>query len=579
MISRGQLWRIRFVSAGMLLVMAGLGARLAFLHLGPKEEMRDRVFRARNLEQTILAERGRILDRNQNILALDLPVKDVWVCPTTILDNGHAQFITQHLARILQLDPAFVFSRINRPGRRFEYIERFVPRDTAEQIARMQLTGVHFDEVTARHYPHGTLMSHVVGFSNFEGVGSAGVEQRMNGYLRGRTGLRVSERDGRKSELYTRRRLAIEPQRGADVYLTLDQHLQFMLEESLDRALEEYNAQSAWAIIQQVRTGEILAMASRPTYDLNEFRFTPDEVRRNRALSYNFEPGSTFKVLVIAAALNEGAVRPGQRFDCEHGQWFYGGRPLRDYRPHGVLDVRDILQKSSNIGSAKIALEMGDARLEQYLRDFGIGSLTGIDMPAEEAGILASRSQWTRISSTRLAMGHEVAVTALQLLNAVNAIANDGFLMRPYVVQRVVDERGRMVHETEPQVVGRPIREDTARLMRDLMSRVTEEGGTGRQAAMDLYRVSGKTGTAQKPIPGGYSDRANIASFVGFLPADRPEISMIIVLDEPQPLRTGGATAAPVFRDIADQAVRYLGIPPDRNLLAADRNEPSGHGR
>lgn len=562
----------------MLLVMAGLGARLAFLHLGPKEDIQDRVFRTRLSEQTILAERGRILDRNQNILALDLPVKDVWVCPKTILENGHAHFVTHQLARLLQLDPAFVYDRVNRPGRQFEYVKRFVPRDVADQIARMQLTGVHFDGVTARHYPQGALMSHVVGFSNFDGIGSAGVEQGMNAYLRGRPGLRVSERDGRRSEIYNRRRLVIEPKRGADVYLTLDQNLQFMVEESLDRALDAYNAQSAWAIIQHVQTGEILAMASRPTYDLNAFRFTAEETRRNRAIGYNFEPGSTFKALVIAAALDAGAVRVEHTFDCEQGVWHYGGRPLRDYRPHGVLDVYGILQKSSNIGAAKIALELGNQRLEEYLRDFGIGSTVGIDLPGEEPGILASRSSWSQISATRIAMGHEVAVTALQLLNAVNAIANDGFLMRPYVVRQVMDSQGRVVFQNEPQVLARPVREDTARLMRRIMSRVTEEGGTGRQAALEGYRVAGKTGTAQKPVPGGYSDRANIASFVGFLPADHPEFSMIIVLDEPQPLRTGGATAAPVFKEIADQAVRYLGIAPDVSVADAQRGA-SSHGR
>ncbi len=572
MISRGQWLRILVVSAAMTAVMAGLCMRLAFLHLGYKDDLRETIQRMRHSELNIRAERGRILDRNRNILALDLPVKDVWVDPARIAENGHADFIAQHLSRLLQLDPAFVASRIQRPDRRFEYVKRFVPRDTAEQIRRMQLTGVHFDEVTARNYPHGSLMSHVIGFSNFDGVGSAGVEQKMNSYLSGRSGLRVSERDGRRSEIYNRRSLVVDPQHGADIYLTMDQNLQFMVEESLDRALDQYNAKSAWAIIQRVNTGEILAMASRPTFDPNEFRFTQDDERRNRAVSVNFEPGSTFKSLVIAAALNEGVVSPDDRFDCEHGRWVYGGRPLHDYRPHGILTVEEILKKSSNIGAAKIALKLGNDRLEEYLRDFGIGSLTGIDLPAEEAGILSPHSRWSRISATRIAMGHEVAVTALQLLNAVNSIANGGLLMRPYVVNEVIDARGRVIFEMEPEVLARPIEEETALTMMRLMERVTEEGGTGFNAAMDSYRVAGKTGTAQKPVPGGYSDRANIASFIGFLPDDRPEIGMIVVLDEPQPVRTGGATAAPVFKDIADQAVRYLGIAPDGAVVSADIN-------
>lgn len=247
--------------------------------------------------------------------------------------------------------------------------------------------------------------------------------------------------------------------------------------------------------------------------------------------------------------------------DCERGRWMFRGRPLHDYSPHGVLSVADVLQKSSNIGSAKIAMMMPESQLEAYLRNFGIGRATGIDLPGEEEGILAPRSRWSAISVSRIAMGHEVAVTSLQLLNAVNAIANDGFLMEPYVIKRVTDSEGQILREGEPRIIGQPIRQDTARLMARLMARVTDEGGTGRNARMEGFRVAGKTGTAQKPIPGGYSDRLNIASFVGFLPAENPQISMVVVVDEPLPLRTGGAVAAPIFKRIADSAVRYLDIP------------------
>lgn len=553
----------RMVVVAMLVmgILAGLGFRLAFLHLGPNDHREERVVRMRHTERTIPAERGRILDRRGNTLAMDLSVKDVWVDPQVIREEGHGDFITTHLARILQLDPAMVQYRVNREGRRFEYIKRNVHSDIADQVARMTFPGVHFEEVMTRHYAQGSLMCHVVGFSNMEGVGSAGVEQYLNSYLRGVPGLRVSERDGRRAELYSRRHLDIAPRRGGDVQLTLDQSLQFIMEDALDRGLEQFGGKAAWAIMMKVQTGEILAMASRPAFDLNEFRASTPEERRNRTISYNYEPGSTFKVAVIAAAFNEGLIKPENIIDCENGTWHYRGRPLRDYRPNGRITVADVLQKSSNIGSAKIALMMNEAKIEQYLRDFGIGRLTGIDLPGEEAGILASRSQWSAISVSRIAMGHEVAVTALQLLNSVNAIANNGFLMRPFVVKRITDSDGRVIREGEPHVLSRPIREDTARLMTHLMARVTDEGGTGRAARMDGYRVAGKTGTAQKPIPGGYSDRLNIASFVGFLPAEDPQISMVVIVDEPLPLRTGGAVAAPIFKDIAEQAVRYLDIP------------------
>lgn len=556
--------RLAVIAVGMVCLFAGLGFRLALLHLGPSEDLQERVLRIRHTERVIPAERGRIMDRRGQVLAMDLPVKDISINPQAIAETNHGPFMAAHLARILEVEPEMILARMERTHRLDEPIRRRVHTDTAEQVARLNFRGMIFRDAMARHYVQGGLMCHVLGFVNHEGVGSAGIEQHFNRALRGITGLRVSERDGRRREVYNRRHIDIPPRPGNDVYLTLDQELQYIMESALDAGLEQYGGQAAWAIMMRVATGEILAMASRPAFDLNAFQESTPEERRNRAISYNYEPGSTFKVAVIAAALNERLITPDELIDCEQGRWYYRGRPLRDYSPHGVLTVADVLQKSSNIGSAKIALKMSEAQLEDYLRAFGTGRLTGIDLPGEEAGILSSRSRWSAISVTRIAMGHEVAVTALQQLNAVNAIANEGRLMQPYVVREVLNRHGHAIHRGEPQVVGQPIRPATARLMAQLMVRVTEEGGTGRRAQLEGYRIAGKTGTAQKPIPGGYSDRLNIASFVGFLPADNPEISMVVVVDEPWPQRTGGAVAAPIFRDIAEQAVLYLGIADDR---------------
>lgn len=561
MIERAYKGRLAAIAMGVFILLAGLGVRLAFLHLGPNDHLEARVTSLRHMEWTISPERGRILDRRGNTLAMDRPMQDISIDPSRIAEKGHGEFIARHLVRILQVDPAMVARRMSLVHRKHEPIRRRVENDVADQLMRMNLHGVNFKQVMRRYYAQGPLMCHVLGFVNFEGVGSAGIEQQQNTLLRGLPGLRVTEKDGRRDELYRHRDLDIQPRPGHDVQLTLDQSLQFIMEEALDAGLEEYGGEAAWAIMMKVRTGEILAMASRPAYNLNEFRYTSPEERRNRAIAYNYEPGSTFKVNVIAAALNEGIVSPDNIIDCENGRWFYRGRPLRDYSPHGRLTVADVLKKSSNIGAAKIALMLPEAKLENYLRDFGIGESTGIDLPAEETGILSSHRHWSAISVSRIAMGHEVAVTALQQLNAINAIANDGFLMKPYVVQQIADPQGDVIYEAEPQAVGRPVRQDTARIMAQLMARITEEGGTGRRAAMEGYQVAGKTGTAQKPIPGGYSDRLNIASFVGFLPADDPEISMVVVVDEPLPLRTGGAVAAPIFKRIAEQAVRYLDIP------------------
>lgn len=555
--------RILCLLAVLSFAWGALAYRLIKLHLGPNEEIRQRVTRIRTVEKRILVGRGRVLDANGNALALDIPAYHVCMDPKRIWENGHVQFVGYHLARVLELPPAIIFERMGRTERRFEYVKQFVPDDVARHLHRMQLTGVFFEEASKRFYPKNTLMCHVLGFSNLDGVGSAGVELRWDSLLRGREGLRITEKDGQQREVYMRRSLEIAPQEGADVYLTLDQNLQYWVECALDAALATNNAKAAWAIVQRVRTGEILAMASRPAFDPNEYRTATSNQLLNRCIGQIYEPGSTFKIAVIAAALNEGTVTPDTVFDCENGRWLYKGKILRDYHPYGRLSVADILKKSSNIGAAKIAMTLGEERLEKYLRDFGVGSKTGIDLPGEEAGLLRPVQKWTSLSISRIPMGHEVSVTALQMLSIACTLANDGFRMRPTVVKKVVDARTHTTKTFSPEVLARPVREDTARLMCRLMARVTEEGGTGTRARVPGYTVAGKTGTAQKVLPtGGYSETANIASFVGFIPADQPEIGIIVVFDDPQPLRTGGQAAAPVFSEIGSHVVRYLGIPP-----------------
>ena len=562
MSDRAYTWRAVCWALGITLVWGGLCTRLITLHVGPNDEVRQRVANIRHVEQEIKVGRGSILDRKGNLLALDRAVANVCVDPKVICEAGHARTVAFYLARHLGLEFEPVLARVTRPRRRFEYIKKYVSEDTAEALRAYQLKGVFFEESAARYYPQGTLMAHVVGFSNRNGVGGAGIEQQLDRYLRGRSGLRVSEKDGRRRELYNRRSLEIHPQAGCNVVLTLDQNLQYMVEKALDAAMREHRTKGIWAIVQRVRTGEILALASRPTFDSNAYGRTPLDRMRNRAIGHVYEPGSTFKALVIAAALNEGLVQPDDRIDCEQGRWIYRGKPLRDYHAHSQLSVADVLKKSSNIGTAKIALQLGPERLITYLREFGVGRRTGIDLPGEERGILHDLSRWSSISITRIAMGHEVGLTALQMVNMLSAIANDGFLMRPYVVERVEDEEGRIIVRAQPEVVSRPLRSDTAQLMCRLLSRVTEQGGTATRACVEGYTVAGKTGTAQKPERGGYSSTKHMASFVGFLPAEDPEISIIVVADDPQPLHTGGLVAAPVFREIALHAVRYLDVAP-----------------
>ena len=558
----------------LVLAMLGLGSRLAFLHLGPHDEIRKKVQSRQRIEETLAPGRGTIFDckGEGNILALSLPVKDVCADPSEIAKSNKTSDVAVQLARILGLPADDVALKLGDSRRRFASVSRFVADDLAEEIRREKLAGVFFQDSTLRHYPNKAFMCHVLGFVNYEGQGSAGIEQTLDRCLRGSAGLLDSRMNALRQELYWQRERYIPAVAGANVVLTLDQNVQYIVEKALDEVMQEHNARGAWAIVERIRTGEILAMASRPGFDLNKFPTADKDSMLNRAIGSVYEPGSTFKAVVISAALNEGAVTPDTVFDCENGAWMYNKRVLRDYHPSGVLTVADGLKKSSNILTAKVALRLGDKRLHQYLRTFGIGGRTGIDLPGEEAGILHPVSQWSNISATRIAIGQGVALTALQMLGAFCCIANDGYMMKPFVVSRVIGNNGSVIQESKPEVISHPISFETAATMRRLLSRVTEEGGTGTRAQVEGYEVAGKTGSAQKPVAGGYSSTAYMASFVGFLPAEDPEIGLIVVVDEPQPLHTGGVVAGSAFSKIAGQTVRYLDIPPPYKLASQTRH-------
>lgn len=577
MTERNHRYRLIIAAGCVILALTGLSARLAYLHLSPvQEDRRTQIQELRYLEKNLTVYRGKILDRDGKILALDVSKKELCADPALIVSNRQVQAVAERLGACLGLSPDTLAARLDDPVSRFAFLcgyGRPLDDDQAAAISRLNLPGVFFNEIMVRIYPRGASLCHVLGYVNLERQGSAGIEQRWDRYLCGVPGLLISERDGRRRELYDRRMLEIKPRPGADVVLTLNQYVQYVTERALAQAVQETGAAAAWAIVEQVRTGEILAMASYPAYDLNQYRSAQPEQMRNRCIGNIYEPGSTFKIAVVAAALNEKLVSPAQIFDCENGAWIYQRRPLRDYHPYGLLSVADVIKKSSNIGAAKIALLLGSDRLYRYLKAFGIGIPTGLELPGEEAGLLAPVSQWTSLSITRIAIGHEVAVTALQMLQVMCALANDGVLMKPYLVRQVIGPDGDCLFQQQPVVVGRPIRPETAAEMRRLLVRVTEEGGTGYKARIDGYMVGGKTGTSQKAIPGGYSDTLNMASFAGFVPAEDPQLAIIVVLDEPKTVHTGGAVAAPVFKEIAEQSVRYLDIPPVEGSAVARRSE------
>ncbi len=560
-----------YASSSMLsLAVVGLGVRLAFLHLGSHESTRARFDRSRSYERKILAGRGAVYDCSgeENVLAMNLSVKDVCIDPSVTCKDDEVIKKACKLSELLNVPVDELAVRMKQPDRRFAYVKRFVPTDLVEQAQALDIDGMFYRDATIRHYPQRSFLCHVLGFVNHVGTGSAGIEQQLDRYLRGSPGMVEGRLDAMRKDLYNKRGRQVPALEGANVTLTIDQNIQYMVEKALDEVMVEHRAEGAWAIVQRIRTGEILALANRPGFDLNEFRHAPDFAKLNRAIGYVYEPGSTFKPAVIAAALEEKTVTPDTMFNCENGAWFYKRRILRDYHSYSRLSVADGLKKSSNILTAKVALTLGDEGLDSYLRAFGFGKKLGLDLPGEENGILHPVKRWSGISATRIAIGQGVAVTALQMLGAVCAIANDGFLMKPYIVSEVRSGSGNVMRRSEPEVLSRPISVETAQIMRQLMGRVTESDGTGRRARIPGYTVAGKTGTAQKAIAGGYSSSEHMASFVGFLPVEQPEIGVIVVVDNPQPIHTGGRVAAPAFSKIAGPAIRYLNVPGTDSLLA-----------
>jgi cell division protein FtsI (penicillin-binding protein 3) len=564
--------RVKMVFAATLLslVLISLGVHLAKLQLIPQEADRERLDDRRRIEVSLVAGRGNIYDckGNQNMVALNMAVKDICVDPSVLAISNRIELVASSLSEKLKIPADELRKKMDRPDKRFAYVQRFVPESMTAPIEALKLPGVFFQEGTIRYYPQDQLMCHILGFVNHEGVGSAGIEQRLNNYLRGNPGILKSRVNGLRQEMTWLRDEYVPAEWGSDVTLNLDQNVQYIVEKALDAVMVEHHAKAAWAIVQRVGTGEILAMASRPGFNPNDFSSSDPKSRMNRNISENYEPGSTFKALTWSIALNEGLINPDQVFDCENGAWSFGGKVLRDYHPYGRLTVADGLKKSSNIMAAKISLQIGNERFYKYLRAFNISEKLGIDLPGEEKGILDNYKTWAKVKTTRVAIGQGVAATALQMVNAYCTIANDGYMMRPYVIHNVQNAQGAVLFAQSPQVLGRPLTSETAATMTRLLARVTEEGGTGTRARVDGYTVAGKTGSAQKAVAGGYSATAYIASFVGFIPAESPEVGIIVVVDEPQPLHTGGVVAGPTWSRIATETVRYLNVPPTHLAVA-----------
>lgn len=556
--------RIYILTAFLLVVYAMLAVRLSFLHLGRTKEIR----KPTPYQLELPARRGSIYDRHgaSNPLAAVLPTRLFFVDPSLIPEEEHGS-VAEVLGSMLSLDKGDMLGVLARRKRKYVPLAYISDDNLMEELRTHPLlkgrTGLQ--HATLRHYPLGRHLSHVLGYVNREQVGVAGIELACNGLLTGTPGRIEGDADAERREIMERRRLKIEPQHGANVELTIDQMVQYHVEKALDKAMEQHSASAAWAVVMDSRTGEILALGSRP--DADPARPGNNlEVWRNRAIAANYEPGSVMKALTIGAALNEGLIRTNSIIECENGSWFYAGRPLRD-KVRGPSDITTIIRKSSNIGTAKIALLLEARCLEAYLRLAGFGESTRCGLPGEEAGLLEPARSWPKIKITRVAIGQGVAVTAMQMAGLYGAIANDGQRMRPQIVRRVVAADGEILRDFTPAPVGAPLfKPRVARQLCEMLETVTQPGGTGTRAAIPGYRVAGKTGTAQMAVPGGYSQKDYIASFTGFLPADDPRLVIAVAVERPYPLTGGGVVAAPVFAEIGLQAASYLGILPAEPL-------------
>jgi cell division protein FtsI/penicillin-binding protein 2 len=554
--------------------------------------------------------RGDILDVNGNILATSVTVRTVCADPSLI--GNWQPVVARELAPLLQLNEAELIQKLTprlvrnergeamTNGLHYVRLARYVSEETWQRIQE-GMTNLSFD-VDEKHlskkdkkffntlrssalfaepdqmriYPNGSLAAQVVGFpsveeTNISGhevsqiMGCDGIELSFNKPLLGVAGWRVTETDRQQHEISALRDEDVEARDGLNVVLTVDSAIQHIVETSLADAMQKHTPHSISGIVMRPRTGEILAMVTLPDYDPNKPNTITPETR-NRVITDIVEPGSTFKIVVVSGALNSGVVQLNDEFDCEHGHFAFAGRVLHDHEAFGVLTTEHIITKSSNIGAAKIGIKLGEQNLYDYAWNYGFGQRTGIPLPGEAKGFLYPVKDWSKVSIAQIPMGHGVAVTRLQMLMAMSAIANNGWLMSPMIVDRLEDRKGNIIQRYAPQRIRQVITENTVREMIEALKTVVTKDGTAPGAALKNYVVAGKTGTAQKVENGAYVSGKYLASFIGFFPADNPELCISVVMDEPKEGYYGGLVCGPVFREIAERCASYLNIPPDPTL-------------
>jgi len=557
---KGITGRIGVICALLVLIFTAFAWRLIYLQVLQHDYFSKLAAEKHESRKVIPAKRGRILDRNGEELAVNFPVRTITADGTHIQDPAALALLAAPYLDMKVEDLKAKFST-KRP---YVVIKKGVAEEKAQAMVRAmdkaRLHGLSLEEGAIRSYPNGEMLCHVLGFVDASGHGIDGIEKSLDEELAGQDGFRWIEHDRKGLEVVTYRGQEQLPEQGADVRLTIDMGLQAIVEDELEKKCREVHPAGAAAIFADPNTGEILAMASRPDFDPNKFNESQAEQRRNRVVTDMYEPGSVFKIVVASAALNEGIVNERTRIYCEDGLFHYGGKTIKDHHKAGEMNLGEILQYSSNIGSAKMSLMMKDQVYYDYVRAFGFGEKSGIPLQGEISGMVNPPRRWDGLTKTRMAFGQSVAVTPIQMIMAMASVANGGVLMKP----RLILNPGEGSVAEPATSVRQVVKPETAKFIAAALQKVVSMQGTAPQAQIPGFNVAGKTGTAQKISPrGGYMEGRYTVSFAGFFPSDHPRLVGLVIVDDAKigsEANYGGLVAAPVFREIGERAASYLGI-------------------
>jgi len=572
--------RIIFLSCLLCFCFVLVLGRMFQLQVLKKEQLYKLAARQQHTQIPLVPKRGTIYDSRGNELAVSIEVDSVYADARKVTE---VEKTARELAAILEIDRQELKQRLKN-HRSFEWVQRKISPKEVEQIKALRLSGVSFLKENRRFYPNSQLAAHLVGFVGLDSKGLEGIEFQYDALLNGANQVWTTARDALGREIAMGKISFEKEDHYRNIILTIDKPIQHITETELGRGVEKWGAKGGMAIAMDPWSGKILAMASFPTFNPNQFIQYRSKSWRNRALSDVFEPGSMFKAFLAAAALEEQVVRPSDSFFCENGSYKVYDRTIHDHSKHGYLTFQQIIKFSSNIGASKVGEKMGKERLYRYISAFGFGEKTRIGLPGEGKGIVHHPRYWSPVALDTISFGQGVSVTGVQLAAALSAIANGGSLMKPYVVEKITNEKGEVVQSFKPETIRKVISEETARKVRVLLKAATEKGGTGEGAVPAGYEVAGKTGTAQKvdSLMGGYSDDRYVSGFMGFAPADAPKLVVLVIVDEPQGDSYGGVVAAPIFKMIMEKALPSLNVIPKGAMVvksefdSAPRREASG---